>query len=262
MTQDCTNTRPSAAMIAIGDELLNGRTRDANVHYLGGWLEARGVDLIEVRFVPDDQARIVEAVMALRDRADMVFTSGGIGPTHDDITADAIGAAFGVETTERADALAVLAEWYKAKGEEVNDRRRRMARVPDGATLVKNTVSGAPGFSIGNVHVLAGVPTIFQDMLTALDEVIARGPVYSVYTVVGEGQESLIADGLLSLESALHGVKIGSYPGTTGKGGPLAIVCKSFDDELARRAAEAVEGLFRASGVEPRTEEGFGPVRD
>ncbi len=254
--------RPTAAMVAIGDELLNGRTRDANIHHLGGWLDKRGIDLVEVRIVPDVEDRIVDAVNALRDRADTVFTTGGIGPTHDDITADAIGVAFGVETTERDDALEVLREWYAAKGEEVTDRRRRMARVPEGARLIPNSVSGAPGFAIGNVHVLAGVPAIFQAMLDALDEEIVRGPTYTIYTVIGTSKESLIADGLLSLEAALKGVKIGSYPGKAGSGGPLAIVCKSLEPSIAKQAAEAVCGLFRAIGVEPELVEGFGANRD
>lgn len=262
MVQDTQKERPTAAMLAIGDELLNGRTRDANTHYLGGWLDTRGIDLIEVRYVPDDQNRICEAVTALRHRADTLFTSGGIGPTHDDITTDAIGLAFGVDVSERPDALEMLETWYAQKGEEVTDRRRRMARVPEGATLIPNSVSGAPGYTIGNVHVLAGVPAIFQAMLEALDEQIARGPLYSFFTVVGEGQESQIADGLNTLESALKGVKIGSYPGKTGKGGPLCIVCKSFEAPLARQAAEAVAGIFRANGVEPKIEEGLTPSAD
>jgi molybdenum cofactor synthesis domain-containing protein len=260
MSSENTKAAPTAAMVAIGDELLNGRTRDANIHHLAGWLDRRGGGLREVRMVPDDQAAIIGALNALRHDADHVFTSGGIGPTHDDITADAVAEAFGVTIGEREDALAVLAEWYAARGEEVTDRRRRMARIPDGAQLIANSVSGAPGFRLGNVFVMAGVPSIFNAMLETLDPVIERGPVYTVFTVIGEGQESQLADGLAALEVAIKGLRIGSYPGRTGKGGPLAIVCKAFDAELARQGAVAVEGLFRARGVQPQIVQGFGRV--
>ncbi len=246
-------------MVAIGDELLNGRTRDANVYYLAGWLEERGVALQEVRFVADEEEAIVEAVNALRRRADIVFTSGGIGPTHDDITADAIGTAFGVPVAEREDSLAILEEWYAKKGEEVTDSRRRMARVPSGARLIANSISGAPGFAIENVYVMAGVPAIFEAMLAAADQEIQRGPTYTVYTVIGAGGESTIAEGLKAVESAIKGLKIGSYPGKSGTSGRLAIVCKAFDPALAVQGAKAVEGLFRAKGVDPETVEGFGP---
>ena len=252
---------PTAAMIAIGDELLSGRTRDANIHQLAQTLEARGVALREVRIVPDEPGAIVAAVRALRG-ADVLFTSGGIGPTHDDVTAEAVAEAFGVTAPERADALAVLAEWYAAKGEAVTDARRRMARVPEGAVLVENAVSGAPGFRIENTYVFAGVPAIFAAMLEAVVDDLPKAAPQAVYTVIGAGGESTIADGLVSLESAMRGLKIGSYPGKTGTGGPLCIVCKSADAKVARQAALAVEGLFRAQGVTPEIVEGYGPVRD
>ena len=258
---DETTAAPTAAMIAIGDELLSGRTRDANIHHLAQTLEARGVDLREVRIVPDEPAAIVAAVRALRG-ADVLFTSGGIGPTHDDITAEAVAEAFGVTAPVREDALAVLTEWYGRKGEAVTDARRRMARVPEGAVLVPNSVSGAPGFRIENTYVFAGVPAIFEAMLAAVLDELPRAAPQAVYTVIGEGGESTIADGLVSLESAMHGLKIGSYPGKTGTGGPLCIVCRSVDEKVARQAALAVEGLFRAQGVSPEIVEGYGPVRD
>ena len=256
-----TERTPTAAMVAIGDELLSGRTRDANAHHLAGVLDARGVALREVRIVPDEPDAIARAVRALRG-ADVLFTSGGIGPTHDDVTAEAVAAAFGVSAPVRDDALAVLAEWYGAKGEDVTDARRRMARVPEGASLVPNSVSGAPGFRIENTYVFAGVPAIFEAMLSAVLDELPRAAPQAVYTVIGEGGESTIADGLVSLEEAMHGLKIGSYPGKTGTGGPLCIVCKAADETLARQAALAVEGLFRARGVTPEIVEGYGPVRD
>jgi molybdenum cofactor synthesis domain-containing protein len=253
---------PTAAMLAIGDELLTGRTQDANVRHLAQVLDRRGVALREVRIVPDEADAIIEAVRALRGRADVLFTSGGIGPTHDDVTAAAVAKAFGVAAPEREDALEVLREWYAAKGQEVTDARRRMARVPEGAALIPNSVSGAPGFRIENVYVLAGVPAIFQAMLAAVEDELPKGAAQAVYTVIGEGGESTIADGLLSLEQAMRGLKIGSYPGKTGTGGPLCIVCRSEDAKVARQAALAVEGLFKAQGVRPEIVEGYGPVRD
>lgn len=260
MTQNASPVpRPTAAIVAIGDELLNGRTRDANVHHLAGWLDQRGVTLKEVRFVGDEEGAIGDAVNALRRQVDTVFTSGGIGPTHDDITADAIGAAFGVPVDERADALAILDEWYTAKGQEVTDGRRRMARVPQGARLITNSVSGAPGFVMENVYVMAGVPAIFQAMLGAIDDEVERGPVYTAYTVTGASIESALAEGLAALETAIKGLKIGSYPGKSGTSGQLAIVCKAFDPALAAQGARAVEGLFRAQGIDPETVDGFGP---
>ncbi|WP_202900460.1 competence/damage-inducible protein A [Parvularcula oceani] len=253
---------PTAAMLVIGDELLSGRTRDANAYHLAQWLDARGVALREVRMVPDEKDAIIAGVRALKSQADMLFTSGGIGPTHDDITAEAVAEALGVDISVREDALGILEEWYAAKGEEVTDARRRMARVPEGAALIDNSVSGAPGFVVEDVFVLAGVPAIFSAMLDAADDRIARGPQTSVYTVIGEGGESTVADGLIALEEAFSGLKIGSYPGKTGQGGPLCIVCRSFDEKVARQAALAVEGLFRAQGVEPEIVEGYGPMRD
>lgn len=253
---------PTAAMIAIGDELLSGRTRDANIHHLAKALDGRGVVLREVRIVPDEREAIVAAVRALSPAVDVLFTSGGIGPTHDDITAEAVAEAFGVGAPERDDALGVLKEWYGKKGEAVTDARRRMARVPEGSALVPNSVSGAPGFRIENTYVFAGVPAIFEAMLSAVESALPSAAPQAVYTVIGEGGESTIADGLVSLEEAMHGLKIGSYPGKTGQGGPLCIVCKSPDEKVARQAALAVEGLFRAQGVRPEIVEGYGPVRD
>src|SRR5690625_202860 len=158
-------TRPSAAMLVIGDEILSGRTRDANAHHLAREMTRIGVDLIEIRMIADDHAAIIAAVNELRARADHLFTSGGIGPTHDDITADAIAAAFGVEIDIREDARVLLDAHYRRTDHELNAARLRMARIPEGARLIENPVSAAPGFTIGNVHVLAGVPEIFRAML-------------------------------------------------------------------------------------------------
>ena len=168
-------TNPTAAMLVIGDEILSGRTRDSNAHHLAGELTQRGIRLMEVRVVADDQPAIVAAVNALRAAFDNVFTSGGIGPTHDDITADAIAAAFGVAIDHRADAMALLQAHYDRAGLPFTESRKRMARIPEGATLIENPVSVAPGFSLGNVHVMAGVPNIFQAMLQGVLAGLAGG---------------------------------------------------------------------------------------
>ena len=159
---------PTAAMLTIGDEILSGRTRDANMPHLAQALAARGIRLREARVVPDEEAEIVAALNALRTRYTHVFTSGGIGPTHDDITADAVAAAFEVGIGVREDARAILAKNYANPEVELNEARLRMARIPEGAALIENPVSRAPGFSIGNVHVMAGVPAVFQAMVAGL----------------------------------------------------------------------------------------------
>ena len=168
--------RPTAAMLVIGDEILSGRTRDANMHHLAGVLTEAGITLAEVRIVPDEHAVIVDALNALRAAHDTVFTSGGIGPTHDDITADAVAAAFGVSVDVRDDARSLLAAHYEATGRELNEARLRMARIPDGATLIDNPVSVAPGVSLGNVHVMAGVPSVFQAMVASVMPSLKGGP--------------------------------------------------------------------------------------
>jgi len=156
---------PTAAMLVIGDEILSGRTRDSNMHYLAGQLTEKGVDLKEVRVVADESEQIIAAVKALSGGYDHVFTSGGIGPTHDDITADCIAAAFEASIDVRDDARAILAAHYAKSGTELNTPRLRMARIPDGAALIDNPVSAAPGFTLGNVNVMAGVPSVFQALV-------------------------------------------------------------------------------------------------
>lgn len=205
-------TNPTAAMLVIGDEILSGRTRDGNSHYLAGELTRRGIRLMEVRVVADDHAAIVEALNALRARWDHVFTCGGIGPTHDDITADAVAAAFGVPITHRADALALLQAHYDRAGLDFNDSRRRMARIPDGAALIDNPVSTAPGFTIGNVHVMAGVPNIFQAMVAGVLPTLTGGaPLLSQSLRVEKG-EGEIAAPFGALAAEFPDLSMGSYP--------------------------------------------------
>lgn len=205
---------PTAAMLVIGDEILSGRTRDANMHHLAGELNKHGIALTEVRVVADDPDDIVAAVQALSARYDNVFTSGGIGPTHDDITADCVARAFDRHIDIRDDARQLLAEYYEASGKELNEARLRMARIPDGASLIDNPVSVAPGFTIENVHVMAGVPSVFQAMVASVLPTLTGGaPVLSqsLRLMYGEGD---IAGPLGKLAEANPDLSIGSYPFT------------------------------------------------
>jgi molybdenum cofactor synthesis domain-containing protein len=201
----------TAALAVIGDEILSGRTQDKNVAQLATWLNVQGIRLAEVRIVPDVEAAIVEAVNALRARNDYLFTTGGIGPTHDDITVDAIAAALGVAVEVHPEARAVLERHYATRG-GLTDARLRMARVPAGASLIENRMSGAPGIRIGNIFVLAGVPHIAAGMLDALTGTLEGGrPVLSA-TIGCWVPESEVADILRATERAHDGVAIGSYP--------------------------------------------------
>ncbi|MGC1262035.1 MAG: molybdopterin-binding protein [Jannaschia helgolandensis] len=209
---NATAAMPTAAMLVIGDEILSGRTRDANMHHLAGQLTDAGITLAEVRVVSDDHDAIVRALNDLRDTWDTVFTSGGIGPTHDDITADAVADAFDVHIDVRDDARALLAAHYARTGAELNAARLRMARIPDGATLIDNPVSIAPGFSIGNVHVMAGVPSVFQAMVaTVLPTLTGGEPMLSTSTRIDRG-EGDIAGPLGILAQDYADLSVGSYP--------------------------------------------------
>ncbi|MBV7394442.1 competence/damage-inducible protein A [Mameliella sediminis] len=203
---------PTAAMLVIGDEILSGRTRDANMHYLAQEITKHGIDLREVRIVSDDRDAIIAAINALRAGHDHVVTSGGIGPTHDDITAPCVAEAFGVEISVRDDARAILQARYDAMGTELNEARLRMARIPDGATLIENPVSGAPGFSLGNVHVMAGVPSVFQAMVAGvLPKMTGGQPLLSQNLRIDRG-EGDIAGPLSALADRYPELSIGSYP--------------------------------------------------
>ena len=205
-------TNPTAAMLVIGDEILSGRTRDSNLHHLSGALTRHGLPLAEARIVADDHAAIVAAVNDLRARYTHVFTSGGIGPTHDDITADAIAAAFGVPITHRADAMALLQARYDAMGQPFNEARQRMARIPDGATLIENPISTAPGFSLQNVHVMAGVPSIFEAMLAGVLPSLTGGPPLLSQTLRVDRGEGDIATEFSALAAEFPDLAMGSYP--------------------------------------------------
>ncbi|MCB5408543.1 competence/damage-inducible protein A [Pseudogemmobacter faecipullorum] len=203
---------PTAAMLVIGDEILSGRTRDSNLWYLAGELTRAGISLTEARVVGDDTAAIVAAVRALSAACDYVFTSGGIGPTHDDITADAVAEALGVGISLRADAMDLLGTHYQRQGLPFNEARQRMARIPDGAELIDNPISVAPGFILKNVHVMAGVPTIFEAMLSSvLPRLTGGAPLLSqsLRVMRGEGE---IADDFGRLAAEFPDLSMGSYP--------------------------------------------------
>ncbi|WP_170419902.1 competence/damage-inducible protein A [Ruegeria arenilitoris] len=203
---------PTAAMLVIGDEILSGRTRDANMHYLAQELTKHGIDLKEVRIVSDEAPAIEAAVTALSQGYDHVFTSGGIGPTHDDITADCIARAFGAHIDVRDDARALLQAHYDQSGLELNEARLRMARIPDGATLIDNPVSTAPGFTLGNVHVMAGVPLVFQAMVASVLPTLTGGkPLLSQTLRVNRGEGDIAAT-LAAVAEEFGDVSIGCYP--------------------------------------------------
>ncbi len=206
------STIVTAAMLVIGDEILSGRTKDRNIGHLADIMTAIGVDLKEVRIVPDEEDEIVAAVNALRGRYDYVFTSGGIGPTHDDITADAIAKAFGVPCEHDTRALALLAASYAKRDMEFTEARKRMARMPRGAEHIDNPVSVAPGFRIGNVHVMAGVPAIFQAMLDNVVMTLRTGAKLISATVHCPFGEGTIGTALSEIQKAHPDTIIGSYP--------------------------------------------------
>jgi molybdenum cofactor synthesis domain-containing protein len=202
----------TAAMIVIGDEILSGRTKDRNIGHLADIMTAIGIDLKEVRIVPDEEDEIVSALNAVRARYSYVFTTGGIGPTHDDITADSVAKAFGVPCEYDAKALALLAANYANRNIEFNDARKRMARMPRGADHIDNPVSVAPGFRIGNVHVMAGVPSIFQAMLDNVVPTLKTGTKLLSATVQCPFGEGLIGGPLADIQKAYPDTIIGSYP--------------------------------------------------
>lgn len=237
----------TAALVVIGDEILSGRTQDKNIAQLAAWLNVQGIRLVEARVVPDRTEAIVEALNGLRSRNDYLFTTGGIGPTHDDITVDAIGEALGTPVEVHPEALAILEAYYATRG-GVTPARARMARAPAGASLIHNGVSGAPGLRIGNVFVMAGVPHITAGMLDALTGTLEGGrPVVSL-TLGGWIAESEVADILRDTERAHAGTAIGSYPffreGRTGAN----FVVRSSDPALADACAADLSARLTAAG--------------
>jgi molybdenum cofactor synthesis domain-containing protein len=238
-------------LVVIGDEILSGRTQDRNVGQVAVWLNDQGIRLAEVRMVPDRQEQIVEAVNALRATHDYVFTTGGIGPTHDDITVDAIAAAFEVPVVIHPAARAILEDYYRDRPGGLNAARLRMARVPEGAELIPNPTSGAPGVKLGNVYIMAGVPHIAASMLEALTGKLEGGrPVVSV-TVGARAAESEVADLLRETEEAHPGVAIGSYPFFKDGRYGANFVIRSEDGDLARGCRDVLASRLKDAGYDP-----------
>ncbi|KAB0266657.1 competence/damage-inducible protein A [Microvirga brassicacearum] len=234
----------TAALLIIGDEILTGRTKDRNIGYIAEYLTGIGVDLCEVRIVPDVEAEIVAAVNALRTRYTYLFTTGGIGPTHDDITADSVARAFGVAIDVDPRAVAMLRERYQPG--DLNEARLRMARIPAGADLIENVVSKAPGFRIDNVFVMAGVPAIMQSMLDTIAPTLKTGARLIAETIEAEGlPEGIYAGGLSEIALAHPLVSIGSYPSFSATGFRNQIVVRGKDAEAVAKAVSAVHDLLR-----------------
>jgi len=241
----------TAALLVIGDEILSGRTQDKNVAQVALWLNEQGIRLAEVRVVPDDTQRIVEAVNALRERYDYLFTTGGIGPTHDDITVDAMAEAFGVPVIVHPEARQILEDYYRDRPGGLTEARLRMARTPQGAELIRNPSSGAPGVRICNVYILAGVPDIAASMLEGLTGKLEGGrPVVSV-TIGARAAESDVADLLRSTEAENPNVAIGSYPFFKDGRYGANFVIRSEDGDLARRTGAILSERLRDAGYEP-----------
>jgi molybdenum cofactor synthesis domain-containing protein len=243
-----TPERVTAAVLIIGDEILSGRTQDTNLNAIARFLGTHGVDVAEARVVGDVEAEIVEAVNLLRGRYDYLFTTGGIGPTHDDITADCIAVAFGVSLYEHPEILAMMsARW----GDQLNAARRRMARVPDGGELVKNPVNGPPGFTIGNVFVLAGVPAIMRGMLEDIGWRLKGGAVVVARTVRVEGSgEGLIAAPLEAVAKLHPAMSLGSYPFFTPEGYGSNLVLRGRDPAEVEATVDELITALRGAGVD------------
>lgn len=235
---------PTAAMLVIGDEILSGRTRDANMHYLAGELTQIGIDLKEVRVVSDDKPAIIAAVQALAKGFDQVFTSGGIGPTHDDITADCMAAAFEQSIDVRDDARTILQAHYDAQGLELNEARLRMARIPQDARLIDNPVSKAPGFSLENVHVMAGVPSVFKAMVASVLPGLTGGAPLLSETWRVERGEGDIAGPLAHLAAKFSDLSFGSYPYQRNGIYGANIVVRGSDSDQLNLAIEELKKVF------------------
>ena len=237
----------TAGLVVIGDEILSGRTHDKNIAQVASWLQVQGIRLSEVRVVPDVVERIVEAVNALREGYDYLFTTGGIGPTHDDITVDAVASALGVPVVIHPDARAMLERYYASIDKELTEARLRMARVPEGAELIPNRMSGAPGIKFGNIHLMAGVPHITAGMLDALTGTLEGGAPLLSETVGCWTPESEVADILRQVENNHEDCQIGSYPFfREGRVGANFVIRSTREDQLKSCVDSLCDGLATA----------------
>jgi len=243
-------SNPTAAILIIGNEILSGRTQDINVQFIAKRLAARGIKLQEVRVVPDVPERIIGAVNELRAAYGSVFTTGGIGPTHDDITSECIAAAFGVPWELHAETFAEMQAYMLP--EKFNAARQRMATMPRGAVPIRNEASVAPGFSIGNVHVMAGVPRIMQSMFIALEPSLPAGEPIEMRAVYGMGvMEGAIAAGLSAIQDKFAQVDLGSYPFRQGSEWGVAFVAKGTDVAALEAAIAEATALLATQDVTP-----------
>ena len=236
----------TAAMLVIGDEILSGRTRDSNMHHLACELTKHGLDLKEARVVSDERDAIIGAVRELSGKYTHVFTSGGIGPTHDDITADCVAEAFGKGIGVRADAAEILGAHYAARGVEFTEARKRMARIPDEATLIDNPVSAAPGFTLENVHVMAGVPSVFEAMVAGVLATVAKGQPLLSQSLTIHKPESEIAEPLRALAAEFKELSFGSYPFQKDGAYGVNVVIRGFDGAEVETAMVRLAGIFGA----------------
>ena len=235
--------QPTASMLVIGDELLSGRTQDANMHHLANKLTEIGINLSEARFIRDDAAVIVSNIVELSIKFDYLFTSGGIGPTHDDITTDCVAEAFGRQVSVRSDAFNILKKYYDEKGIELNEARLRMARIPEKADLIENLISGAPGYIIENVYVMAGVPRIFQSMLQTVLPNLKKGtPTLSISIKLYKGEGDIALE-LEQIVKAFSKLTFGSYPFNENGIHGTNIVIRGKDKKLMIKAEEKVRTI-------------------
>ncbi|HEU4550337.1 MAG TPA: molybdopterin-binding protein [Rhizomicrobium sp.] len=237
----------SAAILVIGDEILSGRTQDTNSGHIARILGSLGIAVHEIRVVGDVEGRIVDALNALRAAHDLVFTTGGIGPTHDDITADAVAKAFGVSIDYHPEAYRLLEARYLPG--EFNEARKRMARIPQGAALIPNAVSVAPGFHIGNVYVMAGVPMVMRAMLEQVVPQLPHGAPNIAITIEAKVMEGAVAARLAAIQKQEPDVAIGSYPFYRDTGSGVQLVARGRDRYAVERAAAAIEAYLRELGV-------------
>lgn len=244
----------TACVLIIGNEVLSGRTQDVNLKFLGENLNAIGIRVTEARIIADDEATIIEILNECRPAHDYVFTTGGIGPTHDDITSASIAKAFGVELVRHPDALALLMHHYRP--EDVNEARLKMADVPAGATLVHNPVSSAPGFRMGNVFVLAGVPEIMRAMFDGIKHELAGGPPILSRSLIANAPEGALALPFGELQKQYPDVDMGSYPfQRLGRVG-VSLVLRGTDPGRMAESMEKLKAIVRDLGVEPEDEDG------
>jgi molybdenum cofactor synthesis domain-containing protein len=238
-----------AALVIIGNEILSGRTQDLNTKYIAERLAGKGIALTEIRVVPDLEDKIIKAVNELKGRVDYLFTTGGIGPTHDDITAESIAKAFGVKLEANAEALKILQGNYKTT--DLNQARLKMTMVPEGATLIQNPVSGAPGFVMGNVYVMAGVPAIMQGMLESVLPGLKEGAVVLSSTVNCEMPESKLAQSLGDLQKKYPTIDIGSYPHYSPGKSAVSLVLRGTEKEMLDKATDELMDIIVRLGGKP-----------